>query len=212
MMIFVVIALFTLIGLLYSEYTHNTRLKWVFKPATSALFLMTALSRSPDSTYDWLIFAGLIGGFLGDVFLIIEDERWFLAGLVVFLLGHILYVVAFNSLVTFIHLSLLLLILIGMVSAGFFLWLRPKLGEMQAPVFAYVLVITLMVWSAWAVYFETSEPENFRWLVAVGATCFYASDMAVAIDRFVQPAFNNAYWGLPLYYAGQFLLALSIGL
>ncbi len=211
-MIFVIFGFFTLLGLLYSEYSQNRRLKWIFKPATSLLFLATALSGGPESSYDWLILAGLIGGFLGDVFLIVQDQRWFLAGLVVFLLGHILYVFAFNSLIGVAELSPVLLIAIAFFSAGFYGWLSPHLGDMKMPVFAYVLVITAMVWSAWAVFFETDLKDSFRTLVAVGATCFYASDMAVAIDRFRQPAFNNAFWGLPLYYAGQFMLALSVGM
>lgn len=211
-MIFVILGFFALGGLLYSEYAHHKRLRWIFKPAASILFLATAVSRGPASTYDWLILGGLVAGFLGDVFLIVEHQRWFLAGLVVFLLGHILYVFAFNSQVGFAELSPVLLIAIAFLSAAFYGWLSPHLGEMRMPVFAYVLVITAMVWSAWAVYFETDTKEEFRRLVIVGATCFYASDMAVAIDRFVQPKFKNAFWGLPLYYAGQFMLALSIGI
>lgn len=212
MSLFAILAIFTLAGLLYSEYQQSQRLRWIFKPTTSVLFLLTALTRSPESTYDWLIFIGLVSGFLGDVFLIVRDPRWFLAGLIVFLLGHVLYVIAFNSLVSFTVLSPIYLLLTALLSGGFFIWLNPKLGDMQIPVLAYVLVITVMLWSAWAVYFETEKSQDFQRLVAIGATCFYLSDMAVAIDRFVKPAWNNAYWGLPLYYIGQFLLAFSVGM
>jgi hypothetical protein len=33
----------------------------------------------------------------------------------------------------------------------------------------------------------------------------------VARDRFVEQAFVNGAWGLPLYFAAQIVLALSIG-
>ena len=47
-------------------------------------------------------------------------------------------------------------------------------------------------------------------LIPVGAVMFYASALAVAIGQFLQPEFPNYVWGLPLYYGGQLLLALSI--
>jgi hypothetical protein len=40
---------------------------------------------------------------------------------------------------------------------------------------------------------------------------FYLSDLFVARQRFVAPAFANRLYGLPLYYLGQFLLAFSVG-
>lgn len=48
------------------------------------------------------------------------------------------------------------------------------------------------------------------WHIAAGALAFYLSDLSVARDRFVQPAFVNGLWGLPLYFAGQMLLARSV--
>ena len=49
------------------------------------------------------------------------------------------------------------------------------------------------------------------WRIALGATAFFLSDIAVARNRFVAPGFTNRAWGLPLYYVGQVLLALSTG-
>jgi hypothetical protein len=45
--------------------------------------------------------------------------------------------------------------------------------------------------------------------VVVGALAFTASDVSVARDRFVQPAFHNRAWGLPLYFGAQLLLAMT---
>ena len=46
-------------------------------------------------------------------------------------------------------------------------------------------------------------------LLAVGATLFYFSDLAVARQRFVVKSFWNKAWGLPLYFGGQVLIAWS---
>jgi hypothetical protein len=49
-------------------------------------------------------------------------------------------------------------------------------------------------------------------MVFVGALSFYFSDVFVARDRFIEQQFLNRLLGLPLYFAGQFLLAFSVGL
>ncbi len=46
-------------------------------------------------------------------------------------------------------------------------------------------------------------------LLAAGALCFFASDGAVARQRFSHESFWNKAWGLPLYFAGQLLIAWS---
>lgn len=49
-------------------------------------------------------------------------------------------------------------------------------------------------------------------MVFGGALLFYLSDIFVARDRFLKTSFLNRLVGLPIYYAGQFLLAFSVGL
>jgi hypothetical protein len=48
-------------------------------------------------------------------------------------------------------------------------------------------------------------------MVFAGAVAFYFSDVFVARDRFVKNEFINRLVGLPMYYAGQFLIAFSLG-
>ncbi|HLA44720.1 MAG TPA: lysoplasmalogenase [Aggregatilineales bacterium] len=205
-----VIAIITLAGLLYAHKTKNRRLEWLFKPFTSLLFIVTALLSGLDDRYTWLILVGLICGFAGDVLLIPDSVQTFIAGLVIFLFGHVLYIVAFNDVIAFTKLNPLWMLLLAGIAIGVFFMLRPHLGDMQLPVIAYMIVISLMVIAALAVYFESDESRSFRLLVAFGAICFYGSDLGVAIDRFLKPPFKQAYWSLPLYYAGQFMIALSI--
>lgn len=210
-----ILGVFTLAGLLYAEYhaerEKSPRLKWIFKPLTSLLFVLTGLLIGGLGTgYANWIMLGLVLGAVGDVLLLIPTQSGFLAGLVAFLGGHIAYVIAFNQLESFTALGLPLILLIGGISAAIFIGLRKYFGALMFPVLAYFAVITLMVWSALAVYGGNFD-ATLRLLIAVGALCFYASDLAVALDRFVQPRFKNAYWGLPLYYLAQFMLAFSIG-
>ena len=84
-------------------------------------------------------------------------------------------------------------------------WLVPHVApKMRAPVVAYALVITGMVATAIGAV-AAGAPR----LLAVGAAMFYASDLAVARDRFVAPGLANRLWGLPLYYGAVLLLATA---
>jgi uncharacterized membrane protein YhhN len=93
-------------------------------------------------------------------------------------------------------------------------WLWPHLrgaaATLRGPVIAYVTVITLMVVAALAAARGDALPATTRGLIAAGAALFYASDLAVARNRFVAEGFVNKAWGLPAYYAGQLLLAWAI--
>lgn len=72
---------------------------------------------------------------------------------------------------------------------------------------AYIVAITAMVWGGVSV----SWAGALSWTAATGAILFYLSDLAVARHRFVHESFVNRAIGLPTYYLGQLLLALTIG-
>ena len=195
--------------LLLGERPGNQRAKWTFKPVASALFVVAAILQGPDSRYDWLVVGGLVLGAAGDMALIPRDRRAFLAGLVSFLLAHVAYALAFAGRADPRVLSPVSLAFLGLASAALYLYFRPHLGRMRAPVAAYVAVITVMLATAWGVL--AASPDPFGWQVATGATLFYLSDITVARARFVPgTGFANRAVGLPMYYAAQFLLALSI--
>jgi uncharacterized membrane protein YhhN len=83
---------------------------------------------------------------------------------------------------------------------------------MLIPVLIYIVIITVMGVGAWAVSWKSSFRISGRALILAGALCFYFSDVFVARDKFIKEEYQNRLLGLPLYYAGQFMLAFSIGL
>jgi len=182
-------------------------LRYFAKPVASAGFLGLALNLGATETrYGWWILIALAFGAIGDVALMGSARVWFLTGLVAFLIGHLLYLVAFlvaglSSAPT--TTAALVAVVVGVFV---FRWLRPHLPvEMIGPVVAYVVIISAMVAAAVGATAAGATP-----LILVGALAFYFSDLAVARDRFVAPGFGNRIWGLPLYYLGQVLLAWSV--
>ena len=92
-----------------------------------------------------------------------------------------------------------------------FRWLQPHLEpKMKGPVTAYIVVISLMLTVAVSLLGENAMPLRLQIMVPAGALAFYISDLFVARNRFINRAFLNRLFGLPLYYTGQFLLAFSV--
>jgi len=159
------------------------------------------------------IVVGLVLGAIGDACLLAAGRRWFLAGLVAFLLGHLAYLAGFAIVEPagrWIGDAGWLAMLPALTGLAALWHLWPRLGAMRLPVIAYVAAITAMMIAAIAAAHGAALPSTNRCLLVLGAAAFFASDLAVARDRFVAHAFANKLWGLPAYYAGQLLLAWAI--
>lgn len=201
-----------LVVLLIFERIDSFPGRLVTKTCLSCLFVATALLQPwVGGGYFTFLAAGLLLCLAGDVLLALPQEKAFMAGLISFLLGHVMYIVAF-FVVTHVGLWAAggAVIVFG-ASIGVFLWLLPHLGDMKVPVLAYVLVISVMVTMAWSVFMESQVGIQGRILLLSGAVLFYLSDITVAMDRFMEDRFSNKLVGLPLYFVGQFLLAFSAG-
>lgn len=184
--------------LLWAEVRDRPLARGLAKTTCSACFVAVALSSGVHGRYAALVVTGLLLSVAGDVLLLSRAQKTFLAGLVAFLLAHVAYAAAFAPISSR---PMLLLPLVIAALAGILAWLWPHLGEMRLPVLAYCAVIGAMVWLAIGV------PDP---LVRSGAGLFFVSDLFVARGRFVRPGKVNQLVGWPLYYAGQFLLALSL--
>ena len=150
------------------------------------------------------VLAALILSAVGDVLLL--EEAGFLAGLASFLLAHVAFAGAF--LVRGISAPALgAAVPLGVFAWLVVRWLWPHLsGRMRGPVAAYAVAI-----SAMGVLAVATAVADWDWRLPAGGGLFILSDVAVARQAFVQPAFANRLWGLPLYYGGQLLLAWAAG-
>ncbi len=168
------------------------------KLGASSAFVLLALALGVEGAFERAVLAGLVLSVAGDALLLSARRAAFLAGLVAFLLAHVAYAGAFALRS---RPSAWAGLLVLAATAAALRWLWRHLGHMRAPVVAYCAAIGAMLWLALGV----DRPE-----VRAGALLFYLSDLLVARDRFVHPGFMNRLVGLPLYYAGQLLLALAV--
>lgn len=184
-------------GHLWAEVAGRAALRAALKATASAAFLAVAVLASAGGRYAHLVLAGLTLSAAGDVLLLGAGRRAFLAGIAAFLLAHVAYAAAFAPAA---RVSPAVAVSLAVAGAAVVRWLWPHLGELRAPVVVYAAAITVMLLLALGV----GSP-----LARLGAALFYLSDLTVARDRFVRPGLANRLAGLPLYYAGQVLLALS---
>eukprot|EP01127_Copromyxa_protea_P001789 TRINITY_DN11704_c0_g1_i1.p1 TRINITY_DN11704_c0_g1~~TRINITY_DN11704_c0_g1_i1.p1 ORF type:complete len:237 (+),score=34.14 TRINITY_DN11704_c0_g1_i1:1-711(+) len=209
----------------------NKKIFWIkaiTKTLMSLMFLFvgyTQISTGNNNPlrfdYDNFLFLGLICGALGDVLLLGTSNRAFLSGLVVFLMGHLFYIIAFSLLFHFSLVGTLVgsnflfrsLVSLAVLSSYmiYTYWLSPSLRNLRGPVLAYVIVITAMLLMSFVIYTDPQNPPEAATSVFYGAVLFFFSDLFVAREKFIQTTIVNRIIGLPAYYVAQFLLALTIG-
>ncbi len=211
-MIFVWLGLLTTavsLGLLLVAHAGGWRwLQWVTKPLASTGFLVVALGLGAlDSSYGMLVLLALAFCWMGDLLLIpAGHKRTFVAGLGVFLLGHVVLIAAFitsGTSLPWLGGATLFMAAVALVTGR---WLVPHAPSKLRPVvWLYICLIGLMVASAIGATMGGGPP-----VASAGAAVFAVSDIAVARHRFVSPSIMNKLWGLPLYYLGVLLIAWSV--
>lgn len=184
---------------------------YIFKPLTTLLILAVALAPGTFLTdrYAGAIALGLAFSLAGDIWLMLP-RNGFLPGLVSFLLAHVCYIVAFLAAPLAPGLAWPLLLLLPISGALILRYLWPSLPpSLKGPVSLYVAIIVLMATLALsrAMTYDVVAIRS----AALGALLFFASDAALAINRFRRPFALAHVVVLGSYFVGQLLIALSVG-
>lgn len=185
LILFLVIGISNLIAVTFNIALVNFITKPLLIPALTIYYLAATLQKS------YLFLAALFFCWLGDVLLMLQrDEIFFIAGLIAFLTGHMLYIICYRN---FRRVGtgltgpqrIRFTFPIVLAGTGLVTILFPYLGSLQIPVMVYALVITVMAMQALFRYGRTNS-KSFT-LVFAGAISFMLSDSLLAINRFMQP-------------------------
>lgn len=181
-------------------------LRMATKPLPVLIMAIWVLIGAKHSYGRW-VGAGLVACLAGDVLLELSDET-FLAGVGAFLVGHVLYTVAYVGRSKAWRLWIL---------PPFLLWgfavvwgLRPGLEaqKMLIPVAIYSAAIMVMLWRA-AACWEKGGASRVTWLAFGGALLFAVSDTFIAVTRFGEPFTGYRYAIILLYWIGQAAITAS---
>ncbi|TNF65375.1 MAG: lysoplasmalogenase [Gammaproteobacteria bacterium] len=181
---------------------RNRYMLYLFKPATIVIIIVYILTAKVHSQwYADLIVIGLIFSLIGDVFLMLPQDR-FVFGLAAFLMAHLVYILAlYFHIYAFEYWLLIPLVIYGL---AIFYYLYPKLDEFKLPVMIYICVILVMIWFA-CVWWLNGGP----WFIFIGVILFGLSDTVLAIDKF-RFSFKQAQAIILLtYFIAQYCIASS---
>ncbi len=143
---------------------------------------------------------------LGDIYLDLDPTRFFVNGLLAFLVAHFIYILLFvrnwRRPLRPTGGQMLLAALVLIYSLIFSNWLSPSLGSYANPVMLYLCAITAMVVTV--IFAGFSMP--WVWL---GAILFLISDSIIAAHKFKThiPLRDHLVWAT--YYLGQYGIAVG---
>lgn len=186
---------------------------YVFKPLTTILIISLCLlsfnSQNAIGLYSLLITLALIFSLGGDIALISDSKKALMAGLVLFLIAHLIYIINFAYFNGFFLSDAYTALIILIVSAVVYRYFYPSLKEMKVPVALYVLIISFMVWRAVSTLFGQNFSPLQASLLSIGVVSFYLSDMILAVYKFKKSFPRSRALNLITYYTAQLLITLS---
>jgi len=201
----------------FGQYKNNTKIEFCTKPLLMPLlilfYIFGIIEGASIAQVDWLIVVALIGGWAGDVLLMQKDqEKWFLFGMVAFLINQIFYIISFFLSISnitnfdswgFYLLGPVLLVLIFMVPRFI-----NKAGEMKIPVLVYLVAILLMHFTA---ILRLAEFQGLPFiLVYVGSISFIFSDATIAVNKWDKEIPQGRPIIMTTYLLAQFYITLGV--
>lgn len=192
------------------------RLEYIVKPGVLVslfLWLWTSIGLSGASLWFGL---GIVLSLTGDILLMISLDRYFIFGLVAFLLAHIAYIIGFN--IPLPEFSLWGIVFAVMVSLGGARIIRRILGaiaakgqtRMRMPIIVYSTVISIMLLSAMMKLMDITWDANAALWVSGGAFLFYISDIILAWNKFVSPIQHGRIYNIAAYHLAQIMLISGV--
>ncbi|MFS0788611.1 lysoplasmalogenase [Shouchella sp. 1P09AA] len=174
----------------------------IFKLVPMLLIIYLAISIARTHKANIWVLAGLIVCTVADAAIAFS----FLAGLVIFLVGHLLYILGFyketlkkNRKKGIVLPYALYGLLVGSILIHSML--QASEGALVVPVLFYILVITSMGVVAW---------WTRNRFVLFGSVLFIGSDSILAWNLFVSAVPHSTVWIMTTYYSAQLFIALSM--
>jgi uncharacterized membrane protein YhhN len=207
------IYLLLIAGDLIAISQQSKPMEYIFKPLLMLAlgwYVYTQLKKSGAQlrgyNSDTFLLAALAFSWLGDV--ILMNPKWFIFGLLSFLIAHIFYILTFrkDNVISIFKQNdrLSWAVVILFFTGGLIAFLGRYLGEMKIPVMLYAAVITVMLL---VVLNRWKKVNNLSFALSMaGAILFAFSDSMIAINKFAVPINNAGIIIMVTYAIGQWLI------
>ncbi|MBR3227094.1 MAG: lysoplasmalogenase [Erysipelotrichaceae bacterium] len=191
----------------------------ILKGCASLMFVLIAYNAflMVNNVFNKQFLIGLVFGMIGDILLNLRfvfkksGQKIFLLGILAFLIGHIIYLLALLPQAR--HVWIWHCIVIGAVAAGLLLAYIFKTMDIKPAfkIFGVFYLGAVFIMTAIALGIAVFVPSNRSLIYAIGAILFTASDVVLIFNTFSgKTTFPLRICNLILYYIGQTLIALSL--
>jgi uncharacterized membrane protein YhhN len=208
----IIFTIIVLLELIFGSLESYASWHYFTKPAIviSLLFFFITNAKHLKFSVKLTTILALLFSLCGDVLLMFvsNSENFFIAGLVSFLLAHIMYVLVFlrdrnreKSSTPFIAFLLV-------YATGLFWLIKDGLGDLLLPVLVYMTIILAMATTA---FIRKGMVLHHGYIfVFIGAIFFMISDSLLAINKFHDALPFSNISIMATYAAAQFLIVLGI--
>ena len=206
---------------LFISVEHNGKLVLADILKGSAAFMFVLIGYNAylvtNNPFNKQLLLGLFFGMVGDILLNLryifpeKGQKIFIAGIVAFLIGHIMYLVA---LIPQAHYDWLkYCVIIGIIVAALLLLYIFKTMEVKTvfKIFGVFYLGAVFVMCSIAIGIAIFVPTRRSIIYAIGAVLFTVSDVILIFNTFSGTTrFSLRICNLFMYYIGQILIALSM--
>lgn len=209
LIIYIIILIFELI---FDNIINLKPFHYLTKPLLVSSLIIFFFKQNPlqDNKSKLLVLSALLFSLLGDILLMFTEMNslFFIGGLLAFLTAHVMYILVFLKKRNHAKNALPFILLLLVYAIGIFYFLKDGLGHLFIPVIIYMLVILMMVTTAFLR--EGTVPKNSYNLVFLGAVFFITSDSLLALNKFYNPLPFSGIWIMTTYALAQFFIVLGL--
>ena len=220
-MIYILIVTGCILQALFIKTEHDEKYLTadILKGLASLMFVIVgyiAFTRV-NHAFNKQFFLGLLFGMIGDILLNLrfvfpkQGQKIFLAGILAFLIGHIIYLLALLPQAR--HVWVWPCAIAGALLAAALLAYIFKTMEVKKAfkIFGVFYLGAVFIMTAIAIGIAVFTPSKRALIYALGAILFTASDVVLIFNTFSGTTkFSLRITNLSLYYAGQMLIACSL--
>ena len=210
--IFLILFFIVILIEMYGEFKDNNDLIIAFKPLAMPILVLFYIFAANFENIDWFIIIALLCGGAGDFFLMLKNEdKWFLYGMIAFLLNQIFFIVSFllsiEDITAFNPWGLFLLGPVSLIMLFTVPKFIKKTGDLKVPVLVYMIAILVMHISA---LLRLAQFTGLAFIfIYMGSIFFIFSDSYLALNKWDGESKQKRMINISTYFLAQFYIALG---
>ncbi|GHY52699.1 hypothetical protein VCSRO70_3456 [Vibrio cholerae] len=206
----IIVSLILVSAVLFNIFRHDIVLyqALILKAIPTLGMALIVLVSKPDKSNIFIAF-GFVFSMLGDIFMEMPGEEYFLLGIATNTLGIVMYVLQFyrnENKIDWVR-----LIPVSIVMFVFYIILYDYLAGLKIHVMIYCLIHTIFIWRSSARLGKAEFSEKSQWICFIGSVSVTISDFLLSLTIFGiiknQPKYEAI--DMILWWSGLFMIMIA---